>query len=111
MASEGPSATNASARGGQTTTEPGRSRGGTQIDSAPSAREVCELVEKRYMRRGLALVVTASIALAACTQTPATSSPTPGASATPAPGTFSRGQGGELKILYWQAPTILNTHQ
>jgi len=64
------------------------------------------------MRRGLALAVTASIALAACTQTPA-ASPTPGASASAsaAPGTFSRGQGGELKILYWQAPTILNTHQ
>ncbi len=69
-------------------------------------------MEKRYLRRGLALAVTASIALAACTQTPA-ASPTPGASASAsaAPGTFSRGQGGELKILYWQAPTILNSHQ
>ena len=62
------------------------------------------------MRRGLALAVTASIALAACTQTP-TSGGSPGASASAAPGTFTRGQGGELKILYWQAPTILNTHQ
>jgi len=71
-------------------------------------------VEKRYLRRGLALAVTASIALAACTQTPTTgTSPSPGASGSVAPsaGTFSRGQGGELKILYWQAPTILNTHQ
>jgi peptide/nickel transport system substrate-binding protein len=68
-------------------------------------------VEKRYLRRGLALAVTASIALAACTQTPTSgTSPTPGASASTA-GSFSRGQGGELKILYWQAPTILNTHQ
>src|ERR1700704_3503481 len=100
-------------RSGPVRTEPARGRGGTQIDSAPSAREVCELVEKRYMRRGLALAVTASIALAACTQTPSTGSPTPGASASAsaAPGTFSRGQGGELKILYWQAPTILNSHQ
>ena len=64
------------------------------------------------MRRGLALAVTASIALAACTQTPGTTgSPSPGASASASAGTFTRGQGGELKILYWQAPTILNTHQ
>lgn len=67
-------------------------------------------MEKRYLRRGLALAVTASIALAACTSTPS-ASPSPGASATPAPGTFTRGQGGELKILYWQAPTILISHQ
>jgi peptide/nickel transport system substrate-binding protein len=63
-------------------------------------------VEKRYLRRGFALAITATMALAACTQTPAASSP----SATPAP-TSARGTGGELKILYWQAPTILNTHQ
>jgi peptide/nickel transport system substrate-binding protein len=62
-------------------------------------------VEKRYVRRGLALAVTASIALAACTQTPG-SSPGPSASAA-----ISRGAGGDLKILYWQAPTILNGHQ
>jgi peptide/nickel transport system substrate-binding protein len=68
-------------------------------------------VEKRYLRRGLALAVTASIALAACTTPPASGSPSPGASATVAPGTFTRGQGGELKILYWQAPTILISHQ
>src|SRR5205085_9706669 len=24
---------------------------------------------------------------------------------------FKRGDGGELKVLYWQAPTILNPHQ
>ena len=68
-------------------------------------------MEKRYLRRGLALAVTASIALAACTtpSTPGTSA-SPGASASAA-GSFSRGQGGELKILYWQAPTILNSHQ
>jgi peptide/nickel transport system substrate-binding protein len=66
-------------------------------------------VEKRYLRRGLALAVTASIALAACTTPPSTgTSPSPGASGA---GTFTRGQGGELKILYWQAPTILNSHQ
>src|SRR5438093_5024658 len=47
------------------------------------------------------------MALAACTQQPA-GSPAPSASATPV---AQRGAGGELKILYWQAPTILNAHQ
>src|SRR5213593_2664656 len=59
------------------------------------------------MRRGFALAVTATMALAACTQQPA-ASPAPSASATPV---AQRGAGGELKILYWQAPTILNAHQ
>jgi peptide/nickel transport system substrate-binding protein len=59
------------------------------------------------LRRGLALAVTASIALAACA-TPATGGPSPSAGGSAA---FTRGAGGELKILYWQAPTILNTHQ
>src|SRR5204862_46029 len=85
--------------------EPARTRTGTQIDSAPSAREVFELVEKRYLRRGLALAVTASIALAACTQTPG-SSPAPSGSTAAA----TRGAGGDLKILYWQAVTLLNPH-
>ena len=70
-------------------------------------------MEKRYLHRGFALAVTAVLALAACTQQPAGTSPTPGtsASAGASTGTFSRGQGGDLKILYWQAPTILNPHQ
>jgi peptide/nickel transport system substrate-binding protein len=69
-------------------------------------------VEKRYLRRGLALAVTALVALAACTPAPSGGgSPSPGASASASAGAFTRGQGGELKILYWQAPTILNTHQ
>ncbi len=57
------------------------------------------------MRRGFALAVTATLAFAACTQTPS-SSPGPSASAA-----VARGAGGDLKILYWQAPTILNGHQ
>jgi peptide/nickel transport system substrate-binding protein len=44
------------------------------------------------------------MALAACTQT----GTTPPASATAA---AKRGAGDALKILYWQAPTILNSHQ
>src|SRR5438132_1948042 len=47
------------------------------------------------------------MALAACTQQPA-ASPAPSGSAAPV---AQRGAGGELKILYWQAPTILNPHQ
>lgn len=65
-------------------------------------------MEKRYLQRGFALAVTATLALAACTQAPAGSSASPGASAS---AQISRGAGGELKILYWQAPTILNPHQ
>ena len=40
---------------------------------------------------------------------PAAPAPTT-APAAAKPGTATRGQGGQLKILYWQAPTILNTH-
>src|SRR2546423_9912693 len=47
------------------------------------------------------------MALAACTQQPA-ASPAPSTSAAPV---AQRGDGGELKVLYWQAPTILNPHQ
>ncbi|MEK7423914.1 MAG: peptide ABC transporter substrate-binding protein, partial [Actinomycetota bacterium] len=57
----------------------------------------------------------AMLVAAACGQstqpTPAATA-TGGAAATPAPTVASaRGTGGELKILYWQAPTILNPHQ
>src|SRR2546425_12028048 len=48
------------------------------------------------------------MALAACTQPGATPSAAPSATAAPV---AQRGAGGELKILYWQAPTILNPHQ
>ncbi len=53
----------------------------------------------------------AMLVAAACgTSTPAaTTAPTTAATATPAP--VTRGLGGDLKILYWQAPTILNGHQ
>ena len=44
-----------------------------------------------------------------------TAQPTPsastGASTAPTTAPVTRGQGGDLKILYWQAPTILNAHQ
>src|SRR5919202_2082306 len=40
--------------------------------------------------------------------TPAAPTTPPNPAAKPAAG--GRGAGGQLKILYWQAPTILNTH-
>lgn len=44
-----------------------------------------------------------------------TAQPTPsastGASTAPSTAPVTRGQGGDLKILYWQPPTILNAHQ
>jgi len=60
-------------------------------------------------RRAAGVGLVAALTLAACQ--PATSpgpSPTTGASATTAAST--RGKGDDLKILYWQAPTILNPH-
>jgi peptide/nickel transport system substrate-binding protein len=45
--------------------------------------------------------------VAACGQTAAPSAAPSAATAKPA----TRGLGGDLKILYWQAPTILNAHQ
>jgi peptide/nickel transport system substrate-binding protein len=45
------------------------------------------------------------MALAACAPGPTGGGASPGGAA------FTRGAGGELKILYWQASTILNTHQ
>jgi len=64
-----------------------------------------------YWRKGLTLAITAAMALAACTPTGTTTpSPTTAATASAAP-VAKRGAGGDLKILYWQAPTILNAHQ
>src|SRR5438309_7676597 len=59
-------------------------------------------------RRAAAAGLAATMTFAACTQAPpsAGTSSTPGASASAS----SRGKGDDLKILYWQAPTILNPH-
>ncbi|MHB8632077.1 MAG: ABC transporter substrate-binding protein, partial [Candidatus Limnocylindria bacterium] len=67
-------------------------------------------------RTALAISFSAVILAAACGQSGTTAPSTApsaaaSAKATAAPGTFTRGAGGELKILYWQAPTILNPHQ
>ena len=57
-------------------------------------------------RSALAVSFSAIILAAACAQP----GPTAG-SAQPSTAATTRGQGGDLKILYWQAPTILNSHQ
>ena len=59
-------------------------------------------------RRVLALAATLALAVSACGQ--ATTPPAAGTGAPAAP-VAQRGAGGDLKILYWQAPTILNQHQ
>ena len=63
-------------------------------------------------RTALAVSFSAVILAAACatTGTPG-SSPSAGGSGASGGAAFKRGDGGELKILYWQAPTILNPHQ
>ena len=58
-------------------------------------------------RKLLAIGAMLALTVSACTQTTTTPSPT-AAAATATPKPAARGQGGELKILYWQAPTILN---
>jgi peptide/nickel transport system substrate-binding protein len=65
-------------------------------------------------RTALAVSFSAVILASACAQSGTTTSPAPSAgSAAPSGGAaaFKRGDGGELKILYWQAPSILNPHQ
>ena len=47
------------------------------------------------------------MAITACQPTPTGG----GASATPSAAAATRGAGGTLKLLWWQAPTILNAHQ
>jgi len=48
--------------------------------------------------------------VAACGQS-AQPTPTSSGAATASTAPVTRGQGGDLKILYWQPPTILNAHQ
>ena len=66
------------------------------------------------MRWRSALAVSfAAVLLASACATPGTPGTSPSGSAAGSGGgaAFKRGDGGELKILYWQAPTILNPHQ
>ena len=64
-------------------------------------------------RSALAVSFSAVILASACAQSGTTTSSPSAAGSAKASGaaSFKRGDGGELKILYWQAPTILNPHQ
>ncbi len=64
-------------------------------------------------RSALAISFSAVILAAACAQTgtTSTSSAPSGSAAASGGAAFKRGDGGQLNILYWQAPTILNPHQ
>ncbi len=64
-------------------------------------------------RSALAVSFSAAILAAACSGGTTSPSPTPASSGSAKASTAAttRGQGGDLKILYWQPPTILNQHQ
>jgi ABC-type transport system substrate-binding protein len=58
-------------------------------------------------RLALAVGMATTLAVSACGQQP------PSGAATQAPGTGAatvRGAGGELRLVWWQGPTILNPH-
>lgn len=70
-------------------------------------------METRSWHRAAALVAIAGLTLAACTSNAPASSSAPSAAGSAAPSAApvaQRGAGGDLKILYWQAVTILNPH-
>ena len=63
-----------------------------------------------HLRRALSMALVACVAVVSCSQqstTTSTAFPTPAATS----GSLGkRGAGDDLRILYWQAPTILNAH-
>jgi peptide/nickel transport system substrate-binding protein len=63
------------------------------------------------MRRVAALALASLVALAGCVQPPGEITRSAGPTASPGALATQRGAGGELRILYWQAPSTLNTHQ
>src|SRR5882672_9801849 len=63
----------------------------------------------RARRRFAPLAIATLVALAACVPPQADATHTPGSSSAALGG--QRGAGGDLKILYWQAPSTLNTHR
>jgi peptide/nickel transport system substrate-binding protein len=60
---------------------------------------------KRLWRAALTVGMVAALATAACQPTPTGPQASP-----PGAVTFQRGEGGELRLLWWQGPTILNPH-
>jgi peptide/nickel transport system substrate-binding protein len=63
----------------------------------------------RGRRRFAPLAIASLVALAACVPPQTEATHTPGSSSAALGG--QRGAGGDLKILYWQAPSTLNTHR
>ncbi len=59
------------------------------------------------LRRGALALAAATVLVASACSSPGTTT----ASSAPSGAVFKRGDGGDLRILYWQAPTILNPHQ
>ncbi|HEX4743920.1 MAG TPA: peptide ABC transporter substrate-binding protein [Candidatus Limnocylindria bacterium] len=60
-------------------------------------------------RLALAVGMAATLAVSACAQQPSGGGATT-APGTQAPATTTRGAGGELRLVWWQGPTILNPH-
>lgn len=60
-----------------------------------------------HYRQALAALGAATMIVAACGQS---AQPSSSGSASPSAAAATRGQGGDLKILYWQSVTVLNTH-
>src|SRR5260370_42615266 len=75
----------------------------------PAAGRAWEVAQTVSQYRRILATMGVAMLVAACSQTAAPSAAPSAASATPTP--VLRGAGGDLKILYWQAPTILNPHQ
>ena len=64
------------------------------------------------VRRGVLAAAAATLLVASACSSPGTTTASGAPSGSGAPAAaFKRGDGGDLRILYWQAPTILNPHQ
>jgi peptide/nickel transport system substrate-binding protein len=87
---------------------------GPAASPAPTAAPQASAPTTAPTAAAAAQATTAPAAAAKPTTAPATPAPTlaPTAAAAAAGGASpGRGKGGTLKLLFWQAPTILNTHQ
>jgi peptide/nickel transport system substrate-binding protein len=60
--------------------------------------------------RGIAAGLVATMIVSACTAAPVSPAPSSAATSAPTAAPVTRGAGGDLKLLYWQGPTILNPH-
>ncbi len=99
----------AACAGQQTTTPPAQAPAGATAASAPAAQPTTAPAA------GAAAATAAPAAKTQATTAPSGAAPTTAApsgqtAATGATAGQGRGKGGELKLLFWQAPTILNTY-